>query len=570
MNLMIKERKFLPATFKINGWESLEPFYKVLLAKEINSLADLRTWLLHRSELEGVISEDAGWRYIHITCDTGNESYNKSYEEYVTDILPKIMPLSHQLDEKIIHSPYTSNLAQEPGFELLIRCLETNIKLYRTENIPLFTNIQLQSQQYGKIVSEMIIEREGKELTMQQAATYLELPDRKLREEVYFQMHERRLRDKVTLDDLYTNLIHQRHQVATNAGFSNFRDYSFVALKRFDYTPQDCFSFHQAVMDVIMPLINDIATEHKKEIGYSELRPWDRAVDPQGRPPLQAFKDTQELLQKTTIVLDKVDPFFGDCIRTMQKMGRFDLESRKGKAPGGYNLPLQESGVPFIFMNAANDFQNVVTMLHESGHAVHSFLMHDLPLNDFKHITSEMAELASMSMELLTLDHWNVFLEDPIDAKRAKREHLESIIKRLGWIAAIDKFQHWIYENPTHSVDERKEEWKKIIDVFTDHVTAWDGLEDIKYTLWQKQLHLYEVPFYYIEYGIAQLGAIAVWKNYRQNPKKALQSYINALKLGYTKPLSGMYETAGAKLDFGRSHILELIGLVREEWEKLL
>ncbi|OJW71557.1 MAG: oligoendopeptidase F [Candidatus Amoebophilus sp. 36-38] len=565
-----KKRKFLPEEFQILGWESLAPFYKLLLDKKINSSEELCLWLAQRSELEGAISEDAGWRYIHTTRDTGNETYKKRYEEYITDILPQIMPLSHQLDEKIVQSPYTATLAKEVGYDLLVHCLKTKINLYRPENIPLFTKIQLQAHQYGKIASEMTITRDGKELTMQQAATYLELPDRKLREEVYLQMHERRLRDKAVLDELYTSLVQERHNVARNAGFANFRDYMFVELKRFDYTPQDCFKFHEAILETIIPLLNDIKTERKKEAGYTTFRPWDDAADSQGRPPLQPFQDTKELLEKTIVVLDKLDPFFGDCLRTMQEMGHFDLESRKGKAPGGYNYPLEESGVPFIFMNAVNEFQDVITMFHESGHAIHSFLMHHLPLNDFKHITSEMAELASMSMELLTMNYWELFLDNPTDAIRAKREHLESIIKRLVWIAAIDKFQHWIYENPTHTKMKREEVWKNIVDTFSDYITDWDGLEDIKYSLWQKQLHLFEVPFYYIEYGIAQLGALSIWKNYKQNPKKTLQNYLDALKLGYTKPLASMYETAGTKLDLDRLYILDLVQFVREEWEKLL
>lgn len=569
-NQVPKKRNFLPNEFTINNWEDLEPFYKLLLTRRIDSLSDLHAWLLDRSELEGAISEDAGWRYIHTTCNTSNAKYKENYERYITDILPKIMPLSEQLDEKIIQSPYTPLLAQEPGYGLLIRSLEANIMIYREKNIPLYTSVQLQAQEYGKLVSEMTITRDGKELTMQQAANYLELPDRNVREEVYLQINKRRLQDKATLNKLYTNLVLERHQIACNADFSNFRDYSFVALKRFDYTAQDCFNFHQAVIDVIMPLVNEFATQWKKEGGYTTLRPWDHNADPQNRPPLQPFKNTNELLEKTITVLDKLDPYFGDCLRIMQRMNRFDLESRKGKAPGGYNYPLEESGVPFIFMNAANDFVNVVTMLHESGHAIHSFLMHDLPLNNFKHITSEMAELASMSMELLTMDYWELFLDNPADARRAKKVHLESVIKRLGWIAAIDKFQHWVYENPMHTENEREDTWKNIVDTYSDDITNWDGLEHIKYSLWQKQLHLFEAPFYYIEYGIAQLAAISIWKNYKQNPKKGLQAYLDALKLGYTQSLSNMYKTAGTKLDFTSSYMAELINFVRDEWNKLL
>lgn len=565
-----KKRKFLPTDFKVTNWETIQPFYELLRNRPIASVEDLKTWLLNRSELEGVLSEDAGWRYINTTCDTGNKQYIQAYEQYVTEIIPQLTPPSHGLDEKMMTCPYTATLAQEPGYDLLIRSLATSIKLYTPDNIPLFTQVQLQAQQYGKLVSEMSITREGKEITLQQAATYLELPDRQVREEVYIHLHTRRLQDKDVLDTLYSNLVDGRHQIACNAGFSNFRDYSFASLNRFDYTPQDCFAFHEAVQEVVIPLLNDLAQERKDQIKLTKLRPWDHAVDPENRPPLHPFSNTHELVQKNIQVLDQVDSYFGNCLRTMQEMGRFDLDARKGKAPGGYNMPLEESGVPFIFMNAVNDVDNVVTILHESGHAVHSFFMHHLLLNDFKHTTSEMAELASMSMELLTMDHWGTFLPEEADAKRAKKEHIEGIIRRLAWIATIDKFQHWVYENPTHTVSERESAWKDIIDSFSDQVTAWDGYEHIKYTLWQRQLHLFEAPFYYIEYGIAQLGAIAVWKNYKKNPTKALQDYKNALQLGYTTPLSAMYATAGIKLDFGAAHLRYLMRFLQEEWKKLV
>jgi oligoendopeptidase F len=564
------KRNFLPADFQVTNWEALQPFYEQLRDRPISSVEDLKTWLLDRSELEGVLSEDAGWRYIHTTCDTGNEQYKQAYEQYIAAIVPKLTPLSHQLDEKLIACPYTATLAQEPGYDLLIRSVETSIKLYTPKNIPLFTQVQLQAQQYGKLVSEMSISREGKELTLQQAATYLELPDRQVREEVYMQIHTRRLQDKTVLDNLYSQLVQKRHQIACNAGFANFRDYSFASLKRFDYTPQDCLAFHEAVQEVVIPLLNDLAEERKDQMALPSLRPWDHTVDPQGRPPLHPFSNTHELVQKSIQVLDQLDSYFGDCLRTMQEMGRFDLESRKGKAPGGYNMPLEESGVPFIFMNAVNDVDNIVTLFHESGHAIHSFLMHKLLLNDFKHTPSEIAELASMSMELLTMDHWHIFLPQEEEAKRAKKEHIEGIIRRLAWIAAMDKFQYWVYENPIHTALEREEKWKEIINAFSDQITSWHGYEHIKYTLWQRQLHLFEAPFYYIEYGIAQLGAIAMWKNYKEHPTKALQAYKDALQLGYTRPLPAMYATAGIKFDFGVSYLRYLMDFLRDEWKMLL
>lgn len=568
-NPIPKKRHFLPAGFKIVDWDSLKPFYELLLTKEISSVELLKEWLLMRSELESIIAEDAGWRYIRTTCDTSNELYSEEYERYVADILPKLMPLSHQLDQKIIDSEYKQSFLEEVGYDLLFESLEVNVRLYRPENIPLITKIQLKAQEYGKIISEMTVNVNGKEVTMQQAATYLESTDRNLRKEIYDKICAVRLKDKNTIDTLYNELIKDRDTLARNTGYNNFIDYSFVILKRFEYNSEDCAAFHTSIQQTVVPFLHEIAEERKLGLGLEKLYPWDNEVDCFNRDPLKPFTDTKDLLQKTITVLNKLDPFFGECLHTMQRMGRFDLESRKGKAPGGYNYPLAETGVPFIFMNATVDFQNVIVMLHESGHAIHSFLMHDLLLEDFKQIGSEMAELASMSMELLSMDYWDVFLDKQEDLKRAKRDHLEGIIKRLAWIAVIDKFQHWIYANPVHTLTERNQAWIDIFNKFSDNLTSWEGYEMIKENLWQKQLHLFEVPFYYIEYGIAQLGAIEIWKNYQENPKKTLQQYLEALKLGYTRPLSHMYKTAGTKFDLGTSHVKNLIGFVKEAWLKL-
>jgi oligoendopeptidase F len=427
----------------------------------------------------------------------------------------------------------------------------------------------LKAQEYGQVAGAMTVVLKGQELTLQQAVVYLEEQDRVFREEVYGQISHRRLQDKDTLNSLYTALIKDRHQIAINAGFENFRDYSFVAMNRFDYTPQDCFALHEAIENEVVPLLNTLAQERKALLGVSVLKPWDTLVDPSSRPPLRPFSHADDLLKKTIAVFDRLDPFLGDCLRTMQIMGHFDLESRKGKAPGGYNYPLDETGVPFIFMNATTTLKDMVTLLHEGGHAVHSFLVRDLVMNDFKHFTSEVAELASMSMELLTMEHWDVFFGHEEDLKRAKKQHLEKIISTLAWIATIDKFQHWVYEHPEHTLTQRQGAWNGIFDQFSDDVTDWSGQEHYKDFLWQKQLHLFEAPFYYIEYGMAQLGAVAVWKRYQEDPIQGLQGYLDALKLGYTCTVPQVYQKAGITFEFSRTYIRELIQFLRTHIEDL-
>jgi oligoendopeptidase F len=316
-------------------------------------------------------------------------------------------------------------------------------------------------------------------------------------------------------------------------------------------------------------MLNDTANERKQALQLDTLRPWDLKVDPENRPPLKPFSTGEELLEKTITCFTQLDPQLGNYLSVMKAMGHLDLESRKGKSPGGYNYPLEEIGVPFIFMNATSNLRDLVTLLHEGGHAVHNFVTRDLLLNSFKNPPAEVAELASMSMELLTMDYWNVFFENEEDLRRAKIQHLESIIETLPWVATIDKFQHWLYENPTHSIEERQSKWLKIYEQFSDSVTDWSGFEDFKKYIWQKQLHIYEVPFYYIEYGMAQLGAVGVWRNYKQNPQKGLEGYLNALKLGYTAPISEIYAAANIPFDFSKDYITELMNFVREELEGL-
>lgn len=562
-------RKFLPEDFVLSSWGKLKPYFDDLLNRAIHTRADLKKWFADRSELESVISEDLAWRYIRMTCYTDNQEYLKSYQEFIQKIQPEIAPVADQLNRKVAESELLDELANEEGYNILVRNLKKEIEIFREANVPLFTEINTETQKYAQLSGAMTVEVDGKTLTLQQASVFLMSPDRTKREEVYRKINERRLRDKDELDALFSKLIQLRHRVALNAGFKNFRDYMFKALGRFDYTPQDCFNFHDAIEHEVVPLLNDFARERRDSLGVESLRPWDKAVDPQGREALKPFSSGKELAEKTIRVFTNLDTYLGQCLSIMQSMGHLDLESRIGKAPGGYNYPLAEVGVPFIFMNATSTLRDMVTIMHEGGHAIHNFLTRDLELNDFKSTPSEVAELASMSMELISMDHWNIFFTDPADLHRAKREHLEDLIETLPWVATIDKFQHWLYENPEHTPEERKQKWNAIFDQFTDTFTDWSGLQEAKDYLWQKQLHLYEVPFYYIEYGMAQLGAVAVWRNFRKDPQQGLQGYQNALKLGYLRTIPQIYEAANIKFDFSRSYIHELTRFVRKELEEI-
>ena len=561
-------RHFLPESFTVTDWATIEPYFEELRDRPVSSAAELERWLLNRSELEAVLSENLAWRYIRMTCNTQDQASSEAFQYFVSEIEPNVAPYDHALNEKMLASEFLPGL--DPArYRIFIRSVRQALDIYRPENIPLKTEISTQQQQYAAIAGAMTVTLDGEEMTLPRAADRLKNPDRAVRETAWRAIQERRLQDAAPLDALFTSLIGLRHQVAVNAGFANFRDYMFAALGRFDYTPQDTMNFHQAIRETVVPLIDNLDLERRQDLALAELRPWDLDVDPSGKAPLRPFETGEELLEKTVTVFDRLDPFLGQCLRTMRQMGNLDLESRKGKAPGGYNYPLDETGVPFIFMNATSSLRDVVTMLHEGGHAVHSFLTRRLPLGADKHPPSEVAELASMSMELICMDQWDVFFSDSAELRRAKQTHLESVLETFPWVATIDKFQHWVYENPAHTEQERHQRWVALFDEFNQRTVSWQGLEHIKPYLWQKQLHLYEVPFYYIEYAMAQLGAIAVWRNFRQNPEAALQGYQRALALGYTAPIGEIYAAAGIRFDFSTEYLRTLADFVREEMAAL-
>jgi oligoendopeptidase F len=563
-----KKRNFLPAELVVDSWQSLEGFYNDLRDREITNAAELRKWLLDKSELESAIQEDIAWRYIHMSCDTSNKTYSDAFNFFVSEIEPKIAPYTNALNLKLLESPFISGLA-DPRMEIMLRNIRKQVEIFREENIPLFAELQQKEQNFATIAGAMTVEVDGNEITLQQASNFLKSTDRKKREEVYAKIVSRRLKDKLDLDNLFDELITLRHQIAVNAGFENFRDYMFAALGRFDYTPEDCFNFHKAIAEEIVPLMNKILSYRREKMGLDELKPWDLDADVTGNPALVPFNGSEEIMSKTIACFSDIHPFLGQCMETLRNLQQVDLESRKGKAPGGFNYPLYETGVPFIFMNSTNSLRDLVTIVHEGGHAVHSILTKDLDYADFRSTPSEVAELASMSMELISMEHWNLYFENADDLKRAKIQHIEKMIESIPWIAAIDKFQHWLYTHPSHTHAERRNAWHAINTEFSGDQVNFTGQEEAFDFAWQKQLHLYQVPFYYIEYGMAQLGAIALWRNYSTNPEETLQAYFNALQLGYTATIGEIYKTAGIRFDFSKDYVRELAKFLTEKLSEL-
>jgi len=561
------KRNFVPENLTIDSWNKVEPLFENLFKRSINSKKELENWMKDRSELNSVMNEDLAWRYIKMNINTKDENLAKKFHFWIKEISPNLAPYSHKLNIKLIESPFLNELEHEK-YNIYLRSIKKQIEIYREENIPLFTEMEAKQQEYGMISAKMTVEFDGKSLTMQQASLILKDTDREKRKTIYNLIQKRRLEDEEKLDNLYDELIILRQKIAKNAGYNNYRDYMFSAMGRFDYKPEDCFDFHNAISKKIVPIITSFEEKRKKVLNYVNYRPWDTAVDVDGLKPLKPFNGGNELTDLTIKCFSKLRPYFGNCISIMKEMKHLDLESKEGKAPGGFMYPLHEIGVPFIYMNSVGSQRDLVTMVHEGGHAIHSFLCRNLELTEFKSTPSEVAELASMAMELLSMDYWDTFYKNENELKRAKLEQLEKALGTLPWVAAIDKFQHWIYTNE-HTSKERKEKWLEIDSELGNQVINWDGQVSAQKIMWQRQLHLYEVPFYYIEYGMAQLGAIAVWRSYKKNGEEAIENYINALKLGYTKSIGEIYKTAGIKFDFSEEYVNELASFIKEELKKL-
>lgn len=563
------ERAFVPKEFKVTTWSKLKPYYSELLSRPIGALEELEQWIKDKSELDAVVSEAFSWRYIKITVNSTDERAEALYQYAVQELAPKISSFEHALNQKLVENPFSSQLnPQEYGIHM--RSIRNAVNLFQEENIPLATDIQMKSKEYVKIFSEMTIGVDGKQMTLQKASSLLEETDRDYREGVYHKIHQRILQDTEQLDELFDKLLRMRHQIALNSGFDNFRDFKFQALDRFDYTVEDCCDFHESIKSEIVPLIDDLNRYRKESLKLDKLRPWDLFVDPIGDTPLRPFETIEELVDKVIFCLNQIHPEFGKTISTLKKMGHLDLETRPAKRPGAYNMPLHLTGMPFIFMNATTSLSDMRTLMHEAGHAVHSCLTKHYKLKSAKRVPSEVAELAAMSMELLTMEHWSVFFPDEEKLRRAKIAQLEYVLKVLPWIATIDKFQHWIYTNPGHSREGRVHNWTAIMQEFNSSIIDHTGLENYSAHLWHKQLHIFEVPFYYIEYGMAQLGAIALWKQYRENPGQAVENYLSALKLGYTKNIREIYQTAGIEFNFSRDYVSQLGAFVKSELDALI
>jgi oligoendopeptidase F len=557
-------RRFLPAELELGDWETIEPWFDRLAAQAstCETAAQLEEWLLDWSELQAAGQEETARRYIAMTCDTEDKMAENAHLEWVKRILPRLKSRSFEMAQLFIAHPARPALPAD-RYLILNRLLETEVRLFRDKNLPLETADVEIRQRYQKRCGAQSVAFRGGEKTMSQLVGLLKDPDRGLREEAWTAQARRRLEDTKACDADFDELVRLRTLIATQAGYANYRDYAFRLYNRFDYTAETCLELHAAIESEVMPVVRELHEKRRQQLQVPVLRPWDLAVDPRSPTPLKSFSSTDELIEKTTRIFAALDPELGANFQLLRDHRMLDLADRKGKAPGGYYYPLGETRLSFIFMNAVGTTRDVSVLLHEGGHALHDFAARTENLHWYRQAPFEFCEMAAMSMELLGSDHFAQFYP-PDDARRAQRDLLEGILKSLPWMAQIDAFQHSIYTNPGYSASERTACWVGLMRRFGDPV-EWTGFEEVHDTLWHRLPHPFVYPFYYIEYGLAQLGALQVWRNASMNKVAALTAYKSALALGASRPLPALFDAAGATFAFSAAEIRPLIKCVKDQ-----
>ncbi|MCP4759720.1 MAG: M3 family oligoendopeptidase [Planctomycetes bacterium] len=553
---------FASADLDGTDWAQVGPLYESLLERTLKCKGCLEKLLLDRSELDATVGESRGTLYIEMTRHTDDEATKAAFLRFVEEMDPKIKDISFKLDRRIVQCPFADDLDEE-RYKVLLRGLDADVKLFREENIAIEVEETKLGQEYSEICGAMTVEFDGEEKTLPQMGPYMQQNDRQVRENAFRVVAERRLKDSEKIDTIFDSMVKLRNTIADNADLDDYRDWAFRAKHRFDYTPATCESFHRGVREHAVPLMHAMNRHRAEAMKLDTLRPWDLDVDPLGREPLRPFDGSTELIDGASRIFHRMDPSLGELFDTMREGDALDLESRKGKAPGGYQYDRERRRLPFIFMNAAGLMRDVDTMVHEAGHAFHSMLSRDEPLVAYRHPPIEFAEVASMSMELIAHPYLDEFLSEE-DAGRARRKHLEGVVTTLCWVATIDAFQHWLYTHPHHTSEQRDIYWLELHANFGPDV-SWDGLHSERAKLWHRQLHLFEVPFYYIEYGIAQLGALQMWMIYREDPQRAIDLYRKAMSLGGSRPLPELFAEAGLVFDFGPVTIARLLSEVEAE-----
>lgn len=551
-----------PTAFAEATWDDIGPLYDALAEWPLEGDTAIREWLAAWSRLEAAVTEAASLAMIAYTGNTADEEAQAAHLRFSSQIFPQLGEESVRLARRLVASGY-----HEPGLEVTLARFRRDIELFREASVPLFATLESLASRYQEITGGMTAPWEGERLPLPQLQPFLQSPDRAVRERAFRVGTEAYVKARVPLAALFDQMYDLRQRVASNAGFADYQGYAFAAKYRFDYDPEDCRRFHDAVEAVVVPAVTRLHAWRRERLGVDRLRPWDLNVDPLGRPPVRPFRDQSEFIAKTQRLFNAMDPELGREFRLLAEEGMLDLVSRTGKAPGGYCDTLHVRGRPFIFMNAVGLLDDVRTLLHESGHAFHAFAAHDLPFIWQRYAGAEVSELTSMTMELLAaplLVSPAGFLT-PEESRDAWAEQLEDLLVTLTHIASVDAYQSWLYTSGEGGdASARDAGWLGIRERFEPAVD-WSGLEAERAARWYRQLHIFLYPFYYIEYGIAQLGAVQLWRASRRDHDGTLAAYRQALALGGTASLPEVYRTAGAELIFDRDRLAELVTDIEAE-----
>jgi oligoendopeptidase F len=557
--------------------EHYQPYFQQLMETELTA-ENVGAWLKGWTQLGDLIMEVFSRLAVANSQNTADAEAERRYLSYVESMLPPLQMANNLLQRKLVESGL-----QPEGFEVPLRNMRTELEIFRETNLPLFVEEQKLGTEYDKIIGAQTVTWEGEEVPLARLQVVAQNPDRAVRERAWRLAHERYLADREALNALWVKFLNVRQQIAANAGFENYIDYRWKAAGRFDYTPQDCLSFHAAIEEVVVPAMVRLFERHRRALGIETLRPWDMnidpthplhlGVDPQPRPALKPYQSVQELEARAEAIFRNVDPTLGEYFATMRREGLLDLENRANKAPGGYCTAYPVAKRPFIFMNAVGLHDDVQTLLHEAGHAFHVFESAPLAYMQQRDVPIEFAEVASMGMELLAAPYLSADrggYYSAADAARARLEHLQNMITFWPYMAVVDAFQHWVYSDIEVAKDTAAcdAKWSALWDRFIQGVD-WSGLEDFKMTGWHRKLHIFRIPFYYVEYGLAQLGAAQVWRAALSDQQGAVARYRQALALGGAAPLPMLYQTAGARFAFDAATLRDAIALIERTIDTL-
>jgi len=551
-----------PEAFRDAAWEDVLPYYNQLASVPLtHDDAVIESWLAVWSKLDTLVSEAGTLAMIAYTGNTADTAAERAYLRFSMEIFPQLEEQQVVLARRLLDVGWS-----RPDLETMLRRFRTDIEIFREANVERFAQIEEISAGYQKVTGGLSVEWDGEQITIPQLQPFLKSADREERERAFRVGAAAYLAQRDVLAEQFDKMYSLRVAVATEAGFADYQQFCFASKHRFDYTPRDCAQFHEAVIATVTPAVARLMQYRKQSLGVATVRPWDVTVDLDITEPLHPFRDTATFVDRAQRIFDRVDPELGARFRIMSDEKLLDLESRPGKAPGGYCTDLSFRGRPFIFMNAVGVPDDVNTLVHEAGHCFHDFSTHALPFTWQRRTGHEAAELASMSMELLAMPY--LVTPDgyytPEQARVAWLEHLEDVLSSLVHIASVDAFQAWIYTNPGGADrDARDAQWLAIRSRFEAGVD-WSGLDQERVSRWYRQLHIFELPFYYIEYGIAQLGALQVFRNAARDGKEAVEAYKRFLALGGTKSLPELYKAAGVKLVFDAESMKELVEFVEE------